>query len=53
LSAALRRAADDLHPIDRPWPGGFLPAGFTDELLNLARDPEERVLLFSHGDLYW
>jgi AAA+ ATPase superfamily predicted ATPase len=52
LSAALRRAGDDLRPIDRPWRAVFSRAGFTKDLRELAGDPEERVLLYSPSDLY-
>lgn len=53
LSAALRRAADDLRPIDRPWRALFSRSGFTDQLAALAGNPEERILLFTPEDLYW
>lgn len=52
LRAALARAASDLRPIDRPWRALFSRSGFTDELLALAEDPEERVLLFTLAELY-
>jgi hypothetical protein len=53
LSAALRRAADDLRLVDRPWRALFSRSGFTEALVALAGDPEERVLLFTPDDLYW
>jgi len=53
LSAALRKAARDLNPIDRPWRALFSRAGFGQELLAIATDPAERVLLFAPEDLYW
>ncbi len=53
LGAALRKAASDLRPIDRPWRALFSRSGFTDELHALAKNPEERVLLFAPADLYW
>ncbi|HXF50620.1 MAG TPA: ATP-binding protein [Dehalococcoidia bacterium] len=53
LEAALRRAANDLRPIARPWKVLCSRSGFTDDLRALAADPEERVLLLTPDDLYW
>lgn len=53
LGAAMRKASADLRPIDRPWRALFSRSGFTDELHALAKDPAERVLLFTLDDLYW
>jgi uncharacterized protein len=52
LHLALRRAHDDLRPIDRPWRALFSKSGFTPELLELARDPAERLLLVTPEDQY-
>jgi hypothetical protein len=52
LSAALRKATPDLHPVDRPWRFLFSRSGFSDELVAMAKDPEERVILIAPGDLY-
>ncbi|MBI3972314.1 MAG: hypothetical protein HY332_13595 [Chloroflexi bacterium] len=52
LRAALRRAGDDLHPVDRPWRVLFSRSGFDLELRDLARDPAERLHLVTPDDLY-
>lgn len=53
LGAAMRKATADLRPIDRPWKALFSRSGFNAELRALAKDPEERLLLFTPDDLYW
>ncbi|MBI4491554.1 MAG: ATP-binding protein [Chloroflexi bacterium] len=53
LDAALRKAAPDLDPIDRPWRALFSRSGFTDDLRALAGNQEERLWLFTADDLYW
>lgn len=52
LDAALRKARDDLNPHEPVWRALFSRSGFTPELVELARDPQARVLLFSPADLY-
>lgn len=52
LQAALRKAYDDLKPVDRPWRALFSKSGFTNDLIELAANPAERILLFSPEDLY-
>jgi hypothetical protein len=53
LEAALRNAAADLAPADRPWRALFSRSGFTRELIDLANEPGARVLLVTPHDLYW
>lgn len=53
LTAALRRAHDDLEPLDRPWRALFSRSGFEPELGQRAEDPAERLLLLRPDDLYW
>jgi uncharacterized protein len=52
LDAALRKAASDIDPVARPYRALFSRAGFDPELLALASDPAERVLLVSPEGLY-
>lgn len=52
LRAALRRAAEDLAPVDRPWRALFSRSGFTSDIVALAADPAERLLLASPAELY-
>lgn len=52
LGAALRKSSHDLNPVDRPWRALFSRSGFDADLLALATDPSERLLLFTPGDLY-
>jgi hypothetical protein len=37
---------------DHPWRALFSRSGFSDDLVALARSPEERLLLFTPDDLY-
>lgn len=53
LGVALRRAAGDLRPVDRPWRALFSRSGFGDELVAMAQAGEERILLLRPDDLYW
>jgi len=52
LRSAIYRATPPLHPIVRPWRALFSRSGFTDDLVSLAGDPAERILLFTPDDLY-
>jgi AAA+ ATPase superfamily predicted ATPase len=52
LRAAMAKANHDLNPIDHPWRALFSRSGFSDDLVALARSPEERLLLFTPDDLY-
>jgi len=52
LGAALRRAADDLRPVDRPWRILFSRSGFAEELVAMAQVEEERILLLKPDDFY-
>ena len=52
LRSALAKASHDLDPIDHPWRALFSRSGFSDDLVALARSPEERLLLFTPDDLY-
>ncbi len=52
LRSALMKASQDLQPIDHPWRALFSKSGFSDDLLALARVPDERLLLFTPNDLY-
>jgi AAA+ ATPase superfamily predicted ATPase len=53
LTAALRKAHEDLQPIDRPWRALFSRSGFEPDLARRAEDPAERLLLVGPRDLYW
>lgn len=52
IQAALFKAQADLHPADRLWRAVFSRSGFEPDLVDLAADPAERVLLVSPADLY-
>jgi hypothetical protein len=52
LTAALRRAAADLRPVEAPWRALFSRSGFDARVRALAEDAAERVLLVTPDDLY-
>ena len=52
LRAALHRATPDLDPIDRPWKALFSRTGFSKDLVEIAANHEERILLLTPDDLY-
>ena len=52
LRGALVRAARDIKPVDHPWRALFSQSGFRDDLVQLARDPGERILLFTPEEMY-
>jgi AAA+ ATPase superfamily predicted ATPase len=52
LGVALRKAAADLNPVDRPWRSLFSRTGFSEDLQELAKDSGERLLLVAPDTLY-
>ncbi len=52
LTATLRRGHAELRPVDRPWRALFSRSGFHPALQQLAKDPQERLLLVTPDDLF-
>lgn len=53
LDKLLRDFASELQPAKQVWRALFARSGFRSSLVDLAKEPAQRILLLTPADLYW